>query len=60
MELLTKIMPLVGFLIAVLWLFVPFAIFGLKPRLDALIAEQKRTNELLAAMAERAPARGDR
>ena len=31
----------------------PFAIFGTKPLLWALIAEQKKTNELLAAAAAR-------
>lgn len=33
---------------AIYWLFVPFAIFGIKPLLRELIAEQRKTNELLA------------
>ncbi|WP_429592648.1 hypothetical protein [Variovorax sp. PvP013] len=32
----------------------PFAIFGTKPILRELLAEQKRTNELLVEAAERA------
>ncbi|HCV96200.1 hypothetical protein D3C87_415800 [compost metagenome] len=30
------------------WLVVPFAIFGIKDLLRELLAEQKKTNELLA------------
>lgn len=33
--------------IAVLWIALPFAVFGLKPLLRALLDEQKRTNDLL-------------
>ena len=48
------------FLLAVLWFFLPFAIFGIKERLVTLIAESQRTNvelskivdELSAARAE--------
>jgi hypothetical protein len=32
---------------AVIWLLVPFAVFGIKGLLRELLAEQKRTNELL-------------
>ena len=45
---------LIGLLIAVLWILMPFAIFGTKPLLRTLIAEQKKTNKLLEAAAERA------
>jgi hypothetical protein len=39
-------------ILGILWfLCLPFAIFGTKSRLDRLIAEQRRTNELLARMA---------
>ena len=31
----------------VLWFFLPFAVFGTKPRLDKLHAEQQATNDLL-------------
>ena len=46
-------MPVLGFLIGLVWLTVPVAIFGIKPRLDALIAQQKETNRLLAEAATR-------
>ena len=42
-----SIIFLFGLLLAVLWILVPFAIFGIKGRLDRLIAEQKRTNDLM-------------
>ena len=41
-------------LIAILWILMPFALFGTKPLLRTLIAEQKKTNELLLAAAARA------
>lgn len=36
-------------LIAVLWILMPFAIFGSKDLLRELIREQKKTNEILIA-----------
>lgn len=36
-----------GFLIAVLWVLLPFAVFGLKDLVRELIKEQKRTNVML-------------
>ena len=36
---------------AVLWVLLPFAMFGIKPLLSTLIAEQRKTNELLAKVA---------
>lgn len=35
-------------LFALLWLFVPFAIFGIKALLRQILAEQKRTNDVLS------------
>lgn len=35
----------------ILWTFLPFEIFGMKKRLDLLARRQKRTNELLEAIA---------
>lgn len=35
-------------LLAILWVLVPFALFGIKGLLKELIAEQRRTNALLA------------
>ena len=34
-------------IVAVLWIFLPFAIFGTKDRLDQLIVETSKTNKLL-------------
>lgn len=39
----------VGVLIAILWILMPFAIFGSKDLLRQLIREQHKTNELLQA-----------
>lgn len=38
--------------LAILWFCLPFAVFGLKPKMDALIAAQQETNRLLKAAAE--------
>lgn len=53
---LAIVWALIGLVIAVLWVLMPFAIFGTKDLLRQLIREQKRTNELLQAQAERAGA----
>ena len=42
------------FFLAILWLLVPFAIFGIKPILRDLLKEQRRSNELLAALRDTA------
>ena len=53
-------------LLAIIWLMVPFALFGLGRRIrevhgelartrEALVAEQRRTNQLLAQQAGAAP-----
>lgn len=36
------------FFLAVLWFFLPFAVFGTKDKLSELIAETKKTNEQLS------------
>lgn len=41
------LLVLLGIVIAVLWVFMPFAIFGLKDLTRDLIREQRRTNDLL-------------
>jgi hypothetical protein len=46
-------------LIAILWILMPFAIFGTKDLLRELIREQKRTNEILIAEAKRVRAKDD-
>lgn len=43
-----------GFIVAILWICMPFAIFGTKPILRELLAEQKKTNKLLEEAAARA------
>ena len=35
------------FILAILWLLVPFAIFGIKPLLKELVSEQRKTQALL-------------
>lgn len=42
-------------LLVVVWVALPFAVFGAKPLLRRLIEEQQRTNELLADLARRRP-----
>lgn len=37
-------------LVAIVWFFLPFAIFGTKGRLETLIAETRKTNELLTML----------
>ena len=36
-----------GIVLAVAWIILPFAMIGTKPILREILAEQKRTNELL-------------
>lgn len=38
---------LAGLLIAVLWILMPFAVFGIKDLARTLIAEKRKTNKLL-------------
>ena len=40
-------------IIAILWILMPFAIFGSKDLLHELIREQQKTNRLLEAQASR-------
>ncbi|WP_218510628.1 hypothetical protein [Variovorax sp. dw_308] len=53
---LTIVFALIAFFIGVLWILMPFAIFGTKPMLRELINEQKKTNKLLQEQADRAKA----
>lgn len=48
--LLLLVMTCFGILLSVLWLLVPFAVFGIKPILGRLLAEQRHTNALLTAL----------
>lgn len=40
-----------GLILTVLWILVPFALFGIKPLLRELVVEQRRANELSARIA---------
>lgn len=51
MSLFMIIGAIVGLILTVLWILVPFALFGIKPLLRELIAEQRRANELSARIA---------
>jgi hypothetical protein len=42
-------------IVVVCWVILPFAIIGTKHRLDLILAEQRRTNVLLAALTKRKP-----
>ena len=37
--------------VAVLWVLLPFAVFGIKRRLDKILVENERSNSLLRSMA---------
>ena len=37
---------ILGVVIAILWIALPFAVFGIKKRLDAILVELKRLNSL--------------
>jgi hypothetical protein len=43
---------LVGIFVAILWILLPFAVFGTKPKLDLIIAEARQTNALLKAFGD--------
>lgn len=40
-------------ILALLWFILPFAVFGIKDRLDKLIKEQATTNKLLTKLIEK-------
>ena len=43
---LILVLALAALFVLVLWVLLPFAVFGSKPLLRELIAQQKQTNEL--------------
>ena len=45
-------------IVAVLWIFLPFAVFGIKDLAKTLIARQERTNELLTKLIEQNEKKG--
>ncbi|HGM6772903.1 TPA: hypothetical protein ACKQAW_003500 [Stenotrophomonas maltophilia] len=44
----SSVFVLLWLVLAVLWLVVPFAIFAIKKLLKEILAEQRRTNDLLS------------
>lgn len=50
---------LLGLVLVIAWALLPFAMFGMKPLLRELIAETKRTNDLLEAARARAASAAD-
>lgn len=38
---------ILALILVIIWIALPFAVFGIKPLLRQLIQEQRRTNELL-------------
>lgn len=55
MSLFMIIAAIFGLILTVLWILVPFALFGIKPLLRELVAEQRRANELSARIAAAPP-----
>ncbi|AWH25762.1 hypothetical protein [Stenotrophomonas sp. YAU14D1_LEIMI4_1] len=51
----TLFLGLLGLVLTVLWIFVPFAIFGIKPLLQDILAELRRANAIAEARTPPAP-----
>lgn len=41
------LLVLLGVVVAILWIFMPFAVFGIKDLAKQLIQQQRETNQLL-------------
>lgn len=41
------VLAIIAFVVIIAWIFLPFAMFGMKDLLRELIGEQRRTNQLL-------------
>ena len=52
------ILALLGFFIAILWILLPFAVFGIKDLARGLILKQETTNKLLQKIIEQNEKRG--
>jgi len=48
----TMVFALLGLLLGALWFFMPFAVFGTKPKIDAAIKEARLANEKLQAIVD--------
>ncbi len=53
MEILSSIGLLLGLLLAVLWICLPFAVFGTKDKLEVMIAQNEAMLEVLRALRDR-------
>lgn len=51
MNVLMIVGAIFALILTILWILVPFALFGIKPLLRELITEQRRANELAARIA---------
>lgn len=49
---LSVVFVLFGVLMAILWIILPFAVFGIKPKLDALLTDLRQTNVHLKSMSD--------
>lgn len=49
---------LFAIVLAILWICLPFAVFGTKPKIDELIAEMKANNALLQEISAQLARRG--
>jgi hypothetical protein len=49
------VIVVLAIVLIICWVILPFAIIGTKHRLDLILAEQRRTNVLLAALTKRKP-----
>ncbi|MBK7011922.1 MAG: hypothetical protein IPH43_04035 [Xanthomonadales bacterium] len=57
---MTMVFALLGLLLGALWFFMPFAVFGTKPKIDAAIKEARLAKEKLQAIVdEQAATRSD-
>ncbi len=48
----TMVLTLLAVLVGALWFFMPFAVFGTKPKIDAAIKEARLANEKLLAIVD--------
>lgn len=53
----TLLLGLLGLVLTVLWIFVPFAIFGIKPLLQDILVELRRANAIAEARTPPGPSR---
>ncbi len=51
MNVLMIVGAIFALILTILWILVPFALFGIKPLLRELVTEQRRANELAARIA---------